>query len=94
MNEELIKIEARLFVLEHILSISLAREFVIASGHGALDDLEAVRIHMTETIKTMGFPGRDAATSDLLSAEIEDASNRLLNSASFQISAILQAQRR
>jgi hypothetical protein len=41
---------------------------------------------MIEGARTHGFPGLDAASSDLASAELEDAMHRLMEMVSGQIS--------
>jgi len=48
---------------------------------------------MIDGARAHGFPGLDAAMSDLASAELEDAVNRLMGMVSAQITVVLQGQR-
>jgi hypothetical protein len=87
-NEDAIKAEMRLWALE-VLVCNLFAVSLIATGRpGAL--FSQVRQQILQGAKLKTFSGVDPALSDLLSAELETAVDRLLEMASAQIPAHLR----
>jgi hypothetical protein len=80
MSEEQIQAECRLYAIEWAVSILFATSFkqMGAAGPAMLDQ---VRQQALEGARKKTFPNLDPAMSDLLSAELEIAVNRLLGMA-------------
>jgi hypothetical protein len=77
MDEERIKLEARLYALERSVCILLAAIYRLTGAEGpAL--LEHSRQQTTEGARALTFPEFDPAMSDLFAAEVEAATDRLL----------------
>ena len=92
MNEQEIKAEMRLWALEVLVCNSLVVS--LAQTGKPLELLDEIRQQMIFGARQRPFPGFDAAQSDLLSAELEGAVDRLLGMASEQISRGLRGRER
>ena len=88
-NDEL-KEWIRIYAVE-ILTVN---HFAISCFANAPNDpltlVAQLRQQMIEGARSFGFPGVDPAMSDLASAELEDALDRLMEMVSGQISVLLQ----
>jgi hypothetical protein len=89
MIEDELKLQMRLYAVE-ILSVNLLAISLLQTGT-PLELLAEIRQQMIDGAKTHVFPGLDdPAISDLFSAELEAAVDRLMEMASGQINAVLQ----
>jgi hypothetical protein len=86
MTADEIKDWTRIYALEILAGNHFAVDCIAASPHDPLGLVAKVREQMTAGTRAHGFPGLDAASSDLASAELEDAVNRLMEMVSGQIS--------
>ena len=93
MNEDAIKAEVRLYVLE----VFVANLFALTCAQHAPSNpsgaFQEVQNQMLTGARGLTFPGIDPAASDLLSAEIEDAVSRLGAMVSEQIGVALRRPR-
>ena len=83
MDEQAVKAEMRLCVLEKLVCDLLVMNLSLTPH--PQEFLEKMRAEMIEGSRRRTFPGFDAAQSDLLSAELEGAVDRLLGMASEQM---------
>lgn len=74
IDEEHIKKEARLIAIEHLLT----HHFALATVQLDDDEFDQMTENWRTALDQETFPGANAATSDLLSAEIRDAMLALL----------------
>ena len=93
MTEDEIKNWMRTYAVE-VLTVNLLVSTCLAV---APDDpkavVERIRRQMIDGARSIGFPGVDPAMSDLASAELEDALDRLMEMADAQIDAVLEARK-
>ena len=92
MNEQAIKSEMRLYAIEYFLS-SLWAISALQTGQPS-EFWNKTRDQMISGARQKTFPGLDAATSDLFSAELEAALAQLASMVSAQINHVLEAQRK
>ena len=85
-NDEL-RSWTRIYAVE-ILAVNLCAISLLQANPQEL--AERTRQQMIEGARQHGFPGLDAAMSDLASAELEDAVDRLMQMVGGQISEVLQ----
>lgn len=78
--EDDIKAECRLYAVEWLASLLLAAQFRETGGAGP-SLLEETRQQALESARLKTFPSVDPAMSDLISAELELAVDRLLGMA-------------
>jgi hypothetical protein len=92
MDEAAIKAEMRLCVLEKLVCDLLVMNLSLTPY--PKEFLEKMRAEMIEGSRRRTFPGFDPAQSDLLSAELEGAVDRLLGMASEQMQIGLSSRPR
>jgi hypothetical protein len=80
LTEEQIKAECRLYALEWAVSMLFSAQFQ-QMGAAGVQMLEQTRQQALEGARGKTFPALDPAMSDLLSAELESAVDRLLSMA-------------
>jgi hypothetical protein len=90
-NEEL-KDWIRIYALEILVVNRYAIDSFAVSPTDPLGFVEKIRQQMIAGARMHAFSGLDPAMSDLASAELEDAVNRLMKMVSGQISEALQAR--
>jgi hypothetical protein len=88
MSEQAIKNELRLFALESVVCQHLAQLYQMLPK-GTFD---AVRKQAIEGTKRQTFAGADAAYSDLFSAELEEAIERLYGMIKHHLDTIQKRQ--
>ena len=93
MTPDEIKTWMRIYAVEILAVNQLVISCLANAPADPLGIVERIRQQMIQGARTHGFPGLDAASSDLASAELEDAMNRLMEMVSGQISAVLEARR-
>jgi hypothetical protein len=76
-TEDDIKAECRIYAVEWAVSLLLAAQFLQMGDEGAAM-LERARQQALQGARRKAFPDLDPAMSDLLSAELESAVDRLL----------------
>ena len=79
-TEDEVKAEFRLYAVEWAISLLLAAQFR-QMGAAGLPMLDATRAQALAGARKKAFPGVDPAMSDLFSAELESAVDRLLGMA-------------
>lgn len=90
MDEQKIKLETRLYIIE----LFIANQLAITALHAdcpADQLLGGIRQQMLEGARNMTFPSYHPAMSDMIAGELETACEKILDMASDQIS---QAQQR
>ena len=87
-NEEL-KEWVRIYAVEILTVNHFAISCLANAPKDPLALVAALRQQMIGGVRNLGFPGVDPAMSDLASAELEDALNRLMEMVSAQISVVL-----
>jgi hypothetical protein len=90
MNEEAIRAEMRLYVLEVFFTNLLVVNCITANPQDPMKVVTRLSDQMLAGARVKGFPEVDPAMSDLLSAELESAVSRLANMASEQIRFVLK----
>jgi hypothetical protein len=94
MPEDEIKSEVRLYAVESLAATLFAMLCLMNAGDPRADIAE-VRRQTIDGARLRAFPELDdPVTSDLYSAELESAVDRLMEMATEQIDAILEARRR
>jgi hypothetical protein len=88
MTPEELKDWMRIYAVE-ILSVNQLAVSCLAHSSDPLAMVETLRQQMVGGARTHAFPGLDPAMSDLASAELEDAMNRLMDMVRAQISEVL-----
>ncbi len=83
----------RIYAVEILAVNQFAASCLTNAPADPLGLVERLRQQMIEGARTHGFPGLDAASSDLASAELEDAMNRLMEMVSAQITVVLEARK-
>jgi hypothetical protein len=76
MDEAAIKLETRLFAIEHLLANVFKIAYRLSGASEA--EIQATHAKLRASLKTESIPGLDAASSDLWAAEIEEAVDALL----------------
>lgn len=93
MTQDELKNWMRIYAVE-ILTVNHFAVSCLANAPSDPQGLAArVGRQMIDGVRTLGFPGLDPAMSDLASAELEDAVDRLMEMVSAQITVVLQARR-
>jgi hypothetical protein len=80
----------RIYALEILAVNQFAVSCLTVAPNDPLGLVSRVSQQMIEGARQHGFPGLDAASSDLASAELEDAVDRLMEMANAQINVVLQ----
>ena len=83
----------RIYAVEILAVNQLAIACLANAPEDPLAVVERIRGQMSEGAQTQGFPGLDAASSDLASAELEDAIDRLMEMVSGQINVVLERRK-
>lgn len=89
MNEQAIKTEARLYVLECFAASQLAMFVVEKAAADPLQAFAKVQEQLVASCRRQTFPGLNSALSDHLSGEIEIAALALAKSANEQIALLV-----
>ena len=91
MSNDGLKAEMRLYALELLAADLFAMSCLMSSS--PRETLARVRQQMIDGARSQTFPGlADPAKSDLFSAELESALDRLMEMVNAQIDAVLQAR--
>jgi hypothetical protein len=91
MNENELKFQMRLYATELLVVNVFATHCLMTPNPQQL--AAQVRQQMIEGTRRQTFPELDPAKSDLFSAELESAVDRLMEMANAQINVVLQAQK-
>jgi hypothetical protein len=92
MNEDELKAEMRLYAVE-FLTANLFAMFCLMTSPSPRETLATARRQMIDSARSQTFPGLDdPAQSDLFSAELESAVDRLMEMGNAQIDRVLQAR--
>lgn len=93
MTEDEIKNWMRIYAVE-ILAVNQLAYLCLTVAPAAPQKLAAeIRQQLIETARKHGFPDFDPAMSDLLSAELEVALDRLMEMVDGQITAVIDSRR-
>jgi hypothetical protein len=90
MTTDEIKDWMRIYALEILAVNHFAVDCIKVAPDDPLGLVARLRDQMIAGARRHGFPGLDAASSDLASAELEDAVGRLMEMAGAQINVVLQ----
>jgi hypothetical protein len=83
----------RIYAVEILTVNHFATSCLTVAPNDPLGLVARLRQQMIDGARAHGFAGLDAAMSDLASAELEDAVNRLMEMVSAQITAVLPGRR-
>jgi hypothetical protein len=92
MNEEEIRAEMRLYVLEVFATNLLAVNCLLANPQDPMAMIERLSKQMIDGARAKGFADVDPAMSDLLSAELEAAVARIMTMTQEQIGVVLKSR--
>ena len=76
MDEQTLKLYARVFALEYF--IAQAFKLIYALGRFSKEDIEKMHQELRDFLPTVRAPTDDPAISDLVSGELEEAHTRIL----------------
>jgi hypothetical protein len=76
MEEATIKLHARILAIEYFLAEAFRMIYSLA--HFSQEEIDASHRELREVLRTLKVPSDDAAISDLIAAELEEAHTRLL----------------
>jgi hypothetical protein len=90
-TEDKVKLHMRLYAIEIVVANSLAASVLLDPKiTDPVQTIASIRGQMVHSASTHTFPDVDPAMSQLLSVELEDAVDRLMEMATGQINAVLQ----
>jgi hypothetical protein len=93
MTTDEIKNWMRIYAVEILTVNQLAVSCLANAPSDPQGLLARIRQQMIDGARGHAFPGLDAAMSDLASAELEDAVDRLMEMVSGQIAVVLEARK-